>query len=238
MRSTYAMLVALSLTVLCLAMSWTPFTDDAPAAVPKPAHVQAAAVPVAVIASLPDEVSNGTWQYLDAKNSTYANGTIDLYEWRIELRGVLKSLLYEVGNRYIFRQLGLYKITLTVTTNDSKTATAFTAVYSIPDSDADLMPDWWENYYFHGLGENGEGDFDSDKYSNLQEYASGTDPTSKDPRPSLMTMIRQNWYYLPAAAAVIVIAILIMYPRLKKRRKQVVKKQIEAAIEIEKALEE
>jgi hypothetical protein len=192
----------------------------------------AAGDPIAVIEPLPEEVSNGTWRYLDGQNSTYASGTIDEYAWDILYNGV-HTRYFEPLKNFIFRQLGLYVITLTITTNDNKTAIAYTAVYSIPDSDSDLMPDWWEVKYFGDLDETADADPDGDGYTNLQEYASGTNPMVKDP-----PWYVKNWYYIAAIAGVVVAAFIIAYPKLKKRRKADVKKQIEAAIEIEKALEE
>jgi len=193
---------------------------------------------VADISPLPDEVSNGTWCTLDATNSTYSNGTIDHYYWEFYLKGVLKNIYEEPTFQHKFRQLGLWKITLTITTNDSKTATTFTAVYSVPDADADYLPDWWEVNYFNSTEETGGGDYDGDGYTNLQEYAQGTDPTVMDPGKSLLATLLEYWYYLVAIAAAAVVALVLGYPVIQRKRKAEVKKQIEAAIEIEKALEE
>ncbi len=200
---------------------------------PSPLRVLAVGDPVAVISALPDEVSNGTEVSMDGLNSTYLWGTIDHYEWEISIHGVIVKWSTESSVSYRFRQLGIYLVTLTVTTNDNKTNMAFTAVYSIPDSDSDLMPDWWEMHYFGNLTQSGSSDYDGDGYTNLQEYASGTDPTVKDP-----PWYVKNWYYFVAAAGIIAVAVALMYPRIKKKRKAEVKKQIAAAIEIEKALEE
>lgn len=197
----------------------------------------AEAEPVAVIEPLPDEVSNGTWCLLDARNSTYANGTVDHFYWEFYLKGVLKNTYEQPVFEHKFRQLGLWKIFLTITTSDNKTDKSFTAVYSIPDADADLLPDWWEIFYFNATTQTGEGDPDSDGYTNLQEYASGYDPTSKD-SGAFMAAVLDAWYYLVVIAAVLVVAFLVVYSRLKRKRKANVKKQIEAALEIEKALEE
>jgi len=232
MRSVHAVFVSFSVTAFlvvsafCLEGSGENPREDLPI------KVMAAGDPVARIAELPEEVSNGTWRYLDGRNSSYPGGTIAAYHWDVVLNGVL-SEVNEPFKPFIFRQLGLYKITLTITTNDSRTATAFTAVYSIPDSDSDSLPDWWEMRSFGNLAQGGGDDFDGDGYTNLQEYASGTNATVKDPG-----FFAKNWYYFAAAAGVIVVAIVVMYPRLKKKRKADVKKQIAAAIEIEKALEE
>ncbi len=236
MRSMSILLVSLSITAFLL-VSFCGSQGHGSVS-QNPARISAVGDPEAVIEPLPDEVSNGTEVFLDGKNSTYSGGTIDHYEWKIFLHGVQKWWSTDSNTSFRFVKLGIYLITLTVTTNDSKTNMVFTAVYSISDSDSDGMQDWWEMRYFGNLTQGGAQDFDHDGYTNLQEYASGTNPKVKDPGPSLGAMIAENWYYLAAIAAVIVAAILIMYPRMKKKRKADVKKQIAAAIEIEKALEE
>ena len=229
------LLVSFSIVTIMFASMCGVVRDDGPT---DPVRTLAVGDPVAVIEELPDEVSNGTQMFLDGRNSTYDDGVIDHYEWKIYLNESLVGFSIDSNWSYMFKKLGLYKITLIVTTNDSKSDDAFDAVYSIPDSDADLMPDWWEIKYFGNMTQMGEQDFDGDGYTNRQEYASGTNPIAKDPGPSLTSILAKNWYYLAVIAVAIVAAVLVSYPKLKKRRKAEVKKQIEAAIEIEKALEE
>ncbi len=193
------------------------------------------------IAPLADEVSNGTRQFLDASPSTAAPGMDILnYTWIIEFEGVY-TYGYVKTLPFKFEQLGLYKITLIVsnTTQAMQSAYAinFTAVYSILDADQDSLPDWWEMHYFGNLDQTGAGDFDHDGYTNLEEYAKGQDPTVKDAQPGFVDMIVKNWVYVVAIAAVIVVAFIYLYPRYKKKQKDQVKKKIEAAIEIEKALD-
>lgn len=48
------------------------------------------------------------------------------------------------------------------------------------DTDADLLPDDWERFWFGGLTETGTGDADADGASNRHEYDSGTSPTDGD----------------------------------------------------------
>jgi len=48
------------------------------------------------------------------------------------------------------------------------------------DSDGDGLPDWWEIFHFGSLGEDGNGDFDNDGLTNLQELQLGTDPANAD----------------------------------------------------------
>lgn len=46
------------------------------------------------------------------------------------------------------------------------------------DSDSDGMPDAWELAHFGSLGRDGNGDFDADGLTDLQEYLAGTSPTN------------------------------------------------------------
>lgn len=48
------------------------------------------------------------------------------------------------------------------------------------DSDADGLPDAWEQYYFAGLTESGTGDPDNDGLQNAYELGVGTNPNSSD----------------------------------------------------------
>ena len=51
------------------------------------------------------------------------------------------------------------------------------------DNDSDGMPDAWERAYFgstsRGSWSDSQGDFDSDGYTDLEEYLNGTDPTAR-----------------------------------------------------------
>lgn len=192
--------------------------------------------PVAVISYLPNEVSNGTWQSLSGVGSSSSQGTLVNFTWEIEFKNTT-TFLYTRSDLFKFTDLGLYKITLTVKDSTNRTGVAFSAVFSILDSDGDSLPDWWEMYYFDDLSETGVSDPDKDGYTNLQEYASGTDPTRKDPQPGLVEMLARNWIYLVIIAAAVVVALIILLPRYKKKQDRDVKKKIEVAIEIEKELQ-
>lgn len=92
--------------------------------------------------------------------------------------------------------------------------------------------------YFGSITEqSGIDDYDNDGYTNLQEHASGTDPTIKNAQPTLTENLKDNWIYLAAIAAVVVAIVLALWPIMKKRRKQEETKIVEAALEIERALE-
>ncbi len=208
---------------------------DAPASVSTSSLL--AGGPVAVISWLPNEVSNGTWWNLDASESYDPDGIITNYTWSITVNNATTHI-YARGESYKFKVLGLYKIMLTVSDVSGNSSTAFTAVYSIVDLDGDNLPDWWEVKYFGTITEqSGSDDYDHDGYTNLQEYASGTDPTVKDAQPTLIENLKANWMYLAVIAAVAVVIVLALWPIMKKKRKQEEKKTIEAALEIERALE-
>lgn len=229
---------ATAVLFLSLSLTFAPAQPTPPVAQGGvPARTMAAGDPVAVITELPDYVSNGTWVDISGSESYDTDGFIVNFTWEVTF-GNTKTYFWGESERFKFRELGLYKINLTVRDNMGNTDDAFTAVVSILDADYDLMPDWWEMKWFESTSQAGGDDFDGDGYSNLEEFARGSNPTVKDPQPTLVEMIKENWTYLAVAAAVIVGAVLAMMPFIRKRRKEREKKKIEAALEIEKALEE
>jgi hypothetical protein len=48
------------------------------------------------------------------------------------------------------------------------------------DTDNDGLPDTWEMQYWSNLAQTASGDPDADGFTNLQEYANGTNPTVSD----------------------------------------------------------
>ncbi|MCU0852461.1 MAG: PKD domain-containing protein [Thermoplasmata archaeon] len=193
----------------------------------------------AVISSLSNEVSNGTPTQLDGRDSHVDDGYIVSYSWAIEHAGDTEYLS-GMTKSYVFSDLGAYDVTLSVTDNESNVAETSVSVYTVVDVDLDKLPDWWEAVHFGNdvSAQDGDGDPDDDGYSNLQEYASDTDPMVWDPKPTLMQTLTDNWYFLVAAAAVAVALVVFLWPRMKKKRKEIERKKIEAALEIEKALGE
>jgi hypothetical protein len=59
----------------------------------------------------------------------------------------------------------------------------------IADSDADGLPDLWENAVFHHLEETASGDIDADGMTNAQEMLAGTNPLSET---SILRLIVQD----------------------------------------------
>jgi hypothetical protein len=191
--------------------------------------------PVAVISPLPDAVSNGTWWNLSAEGSYDPDGIyIKSYLWEIEYGDVVEELYGHV-ERYKFKITGLYKIKLTVVDSYNNTGVDFTAVYSVPDSDVDGIPDWWEVKYFRDLAATAEQDPDGDGYSNIEEYVRLTSPLDADPREGI---IEANWRYFLIAAIVVVAVIAVLYPRHRRKKKESERKKMEYAIEIQRALDE
>jgi hypothetical protein len=197
--------------------------------------LQAEGGPVAVITPLPDAVSNGTTYVLSASSSYDTdNGTLIKFAWEI-VYGDQVEYLYAVEQPYKFRVTGLYKIKLTVTDNFGMSGVNFTAVYSVPDSDIDGMPDWWETKYFNGLSAQPTGDPDDDGYTNIEEFVHDTNPLVPDPGEGL---VEENWQWILLGGTIAVIAFIIVYPIRRRRKKEGERKKMELAVEIQKALEE
>jgi len=205
-----------------------------------PARSYAVGDPVAVIAPLPEYVSNGSEYDLNASDSYDTDGGfIKDFLWEIVF-GIRVETSHASPHRYLFRDIGLYKITLTVTDNNNQTGKAFTAVVCVLDTDNDHLPDWWELQYFSNLNQTDDGDPDGDGYTNLEEYARGTNPAVADARPErpdFLSTMADNWYIFVVVAAIIVCIGLSFWPLMRRRRQIQEKKKIDAAIEIEKELE-
>lgn len=236
LRTAVVAAVALTLLAACGFV----FQPSAPGIASEPAQkaraMEESGPPYAAISQLPPEVSNGTSWFLDSSGS-HDDGFISNYTWEIRTPSSVEYF-YHAGQSYVFRELGLYLITLTVTDNNDTSDDAFTAVYAILDSDVDGLPDWWEMWYFVSLGESASDDYEGDGWTNLQEYANGLDPTEEDARPGLLHELANNWMYIVAIVVVVVVIIIALQPTIKKRRKSEEKKKIDAALEIERVLQE
>ena len=196
--------------------------------------LQVEGAPVAVISPMPEVVWNGSQLQFVGSESYDDDGTIITYAWEVEHDGEVQPLFGETP-RYRFMTTGLYMITLTVTDNNDSEGMDFTAVYVLLDSDLDGIPDWWEMKFLNGLSETASGDPDDDGYSNLEEFAHGTDPLVADPVEGL---IEQNWRWVLFGGTAAVIVVIIVSPFRKKKRKETERKKTELAIEIDKALDE
>lgn len=224
---------ALVFVIPALTLKDTPYStprEELPASI-----MQIGEAPIAIITELPDAVSNGTWWTLSASDSYDPDGLyIKSYLWELEYGDVVEEL-YGREERYKFKITGLYKIKLTVVDALNNTGVDFTAVYSVPDSDVDGMPDWWEVKYFRSLDATASEDPDGDGYTNLEEYVRLTSPLEADPREGI---IEANWRYFLVAAIVIIAAVAVLYPRHRRKRKEAERRKMEYAIEIQRALDE
>ncbi len=217
--------------ILAFASSHGDHAADGPTA----STMQIGEAPVAIINPLPDAVSNGTWQTLSANQSYDPDGTyIKSYLWELEYGDTVETLS-GCEERYKFKVTGLYKIKLTVTDGLNNTGVDFTAVYSVPDSDVDGLPDWWEVKYFRDLSATAEEDPDGDGYPNLEEYARSTNPLLADPREGF---IEANWKYLLVGMVVVLVIVAAVYPRHRRKKKEEQRRKVEYAIEIQRALDE
>lgn len=223
-----------------VALSALTFASIARTGVPEPdmraSTLQVGEAPVAVIAELPDSVSNGTQKTLSAGESYDPDGHIVSWLWTLEFGDSVEYLDQET-EVYQFVMPGLYKIRLTVTDNASNTGVDFTAVYSVVDSDSDGMPDWWEVKYFDGISTSPTWDPDKDGYTNFEEYVHGTDPFVFDAAEG-EGFLEQHWMGLTIAAGAIAVASVLLYLRQRRRRKEAEHRKVEYAIEIQRALDE
>ena len=82
-------------------------------------------------------------------------------------------------------QAGSYPITFTASDGElSDTQRVVFTIRSIDDTDGDGMNDSWEMARFGTLDRDGNGDFDGDGISDLDEYLAGSDPTAEDHAPT------------------------------------------------------
>ena len=200
--------------------------------------------PVAVIDPLPDTVSNGTSYYLDGFNSydyddAHEDVTTSLanYTWEIA-HGDETDIEYGSWVLYLFHDLGLYEIRLTVTDSWGNTGVNFTALISVDDNDNDGLPDWWEMAYMDSMSPGADSDFDSDGYTNLYEWYAGTLPNVADPPPPSPDILGEYWAHIVVAAAAIAVLSVVAYVAAGKRRKERETKKIAIAVELEKTLDE
>jgi hypothetical protein len=197
---------------------------------------QVGEAPVAVIADLPDSISNGTQKTLSAADSYDPDGHIVSWLWTLEHNDTVEYLDQET-EVYQFVKPGLYKIRLAVTDNASNIGVNFTAVYSVIDSDSDGMPDWWEVKYFDGISTKPTWDPDKDGYTNFEEYVHGTDPFEFDAAEG-EGFLEQYWREITIVVGVIAVSSALVYRRQRRQRKDDERERIEYAIEIQKALDE
>jgi parallel beta-helix repeat protein len=95
------------------------------------------------------------------------------------------------------------------------------------DTDADGLPDLWEDQYFGNLDQGPNDDFDNDGATNLEEYNAGTDPTvdenKKGDDDGDKSFLDENWWWLLILLVVVILIIIIIIVILATRSKQPVR---------------
>lgn len=195
----------------------------------------------AVIAPLNDTVSNCTQVQLISSGSIVPDGAeIVATLWEVTHEEVTHD--FSTANMYfLFEDLGLYKIKLTIWDSEGNSSVDFTAVISVTDYDVDGLPDWWEVHYFGSLNASAQDDVDGDGWTNLQEYTTGRSPVVADAAEPTRSssFLEDNWRYILIAVLAILAAVLaLLYPKYRKKRKEIEKKKIQYAIDIDKSLKE
>jgi heme exporter protein D len=105
------------------------------------------------------------------------------------------------------------------------------------DFDVDGLPDVWERQNFKNLiSENATSDWDSDGWTNLEEYNMGTNPKVANMKPGFF----EQYWWLFVVITLILMAVLLLWfvilPKKKAMRDEVEKKKIAAAVDVEKSL--
>jgi hypothetical protein len=102
-------------------------------------------------------------------------------QWKVVFRDVR---ILDASNRLF----GVYNLTehdLSFSENRDALKSMLVAAAMITDADADGLPDHWEQKYFGNLGAKATDDPDGDGFTNLMEFAWGTDPTDAKSKPGL-----------------------------------------------------
>jgi hypothetical protein len=87
------------------------------------------------------------------------------------------------------RLQGVFNVTsqdLAIAANREALKAIFLAAARASDSDADKLPDVWEEKYFGGLTISPSQDSDGDGFDQMTEFVFGTDPTNSNSQPALV----------------------------------------------------
>ncbi len=96
----------------------------------------------------------------------------------------------------------------------STSSKSFWITTEVDDTDGDGLPDWWEEKYMLNPKSiiDAAMDSDGDGYSNIEEYAMGTNPQKDIFMQNAVARIKENrWYLLGSLTLFIVLVVLALY---------------------------
>ncbi|MEA3189092.1 MAG: hypothetical protein QOD99_2922 [Chthoniobacter sp.] len=167
-------------------------------------HKQLNALAIAAIAQLNEHVPGGEGEILSSLAVTLSGSSAIANDDAVVTVGQLKTLakpfydrLFEIGytDRYPWTDLQLgASDNAIVDIEKVRNVFSFDVMNTdkTHDTDHDGLPDWWELHYFGSLGENAEGDFDHDGFSNLKEFQDGDKPNRRNPKSASNFHINAN----------------------------------------------
>jgi cbb3-type cytochrome oxidase subunit 3 len=167
--------------------------------------------------------------------------------WRLE--DDLNATMFKYGADIscIWMEQAVHKISVTYydATNAGNIGRQYITVNVMSDFDNDGIPDVWERQYFGNLGtadshlrdpDGVDTDADGDGWTDLEEYANGTDPTKPNAKPGFF---EQYWWLFMAIALILVVLLILWFvimPKTKAKRDEEDRKKIAAAVDVEKSL--
>ena len=167
--------------------------------------------------------------------------------WKLETD--LNTTIFAYGDKvsFIWYAEATHHISVTYAnaTDASDIGRQYISVQVSADFDGDGLPDLWERQYFGNLGtadshlrqpDGVDTDSDGDGWTDLEEYANGTDPTKVNAKPGFF---EQYWWLFMTIALILVVVLILWFvvmPKTKAKRDVEEKKKIAAAVDVEKSL--
>jgi hypothetical protein len=159
--------------------------------------------------------------------------------WRLE--DDLNTTMFKFGANIscIWMEQAIHNISVTYcdASNASNISRRYITVDVRSDFDADGLPDVWERQNFKNLNSaDAASDWDSDGWTNLEEFQMGTNPKVVNMKPGFF---EEYWWLFMVIAMMLIVLLLLVFvilPKTKAKRAEVEKKKISAAVDIEKSL--